>query len=134
MSPDARSALMSRIRGRNTKPELAVRSLLHKMGFRFRLHDRSLPGCPDVVFGRRKSVIFVHGCFWHRHNCGKAYLPKTRRAFWRKKFLGNVTRDKRNLLKLKAEGWKTMVIWECEIRHSSHLVKRLLRFLGGRAS
>lgn len=131
ISSDARSALMSRIRGKNTKPELAVRSILHKMGFRFRLHDRSLPGCPDIVLRRIRSVIFVHGCFWHRHDCGKAYVPKTRRAFWAKKFSGNVARDRINLSKLKAAGWKTLIVWECEIS-SGQLPKRLIRFLKAR--
>src|SRR5690348_5782488 len=124
MSTAARSALMSRIRGKDTKPELIVRSVLHRMGFRFGVHDKSLPGCPDIVLRARNAVIFVHGCFWHRHDCGKAYLPKTRRRFWRRKFEGNVSRDKRNLSELKADGWKTMIIWECEVTNCGRLTKR----------
>ena len=121
MSSESRSAVMSRIRGKNTKPELIVRSLLHRLGFRFRLHDRSLPGCPDIVLRGIKTVIFVHGCFWHRHTCGKAYRPKTRREFWKNKFIGNVARDKKNISQLKHAGWRSILVWECETKHSGRL-------------
>ena len=112
-----RSEIMSRIRGRDTKPELVVRRIAHRLGFRFRLHRKDLPGSPDIVFPRYRAVIMVHGCFWHRHpGCKYAYTPKTRVDFWRKKFESNVVRDRQNLLTLSERGWRTMVIWECETK------------------
>lgn len=121
-----RSRLMAGIRARNTKPEIVVRRGLHLHGFRFRLHRRDLPGCPDIVLPRYKMAVFVHGCFWHRHTtCRLAYTPKTRRVFWRRKFSANVKRDvvvKRELSKL---GWRTTVIWECETRNLARLDRRL---------
>lgn len=113
---------MSRIKSRDTKPELIVRSLLHRQGFRFRLHDRSLPGTPDIVLKKHKTVIFVHGCFWHQHKgCKYAAMPKTRREFWRQKLAGNVTRDRRNRKALEKLGWRVLVVWECEQKTASHL-------------
>lgn len=113
---------MSRIRSANTKPELCVRSLLHRMGFRFRLHRKDLPGRPDIVLSRLKTVIFVHGCYWHRHpGCRFAYEPKSRVEFWTAKFRDNVERDKRNLDALEALGWRVLVIWECEVADQAHL-------------
>lgn len=130
MSKDARSSLMGRIRGKNTKPELIVRRVLWRLGYRYRINKRSLPGCPDIVLKGRKSVIFVHGCFWHRHSCGRAYNPKTRPRFWHTKFQENLARDRRNLAALKAAGWRILVVWECEIDRPQKLAARLKRFLG----
>jgi DNA mismatch endonuclease (patch repair protein) len=111
---------MSRIGGKNTKPEVIVRSLLHKMGYRFRLHDRRLPGCPDIVLKKYKTVIFVHGCFWHRHKgCKDCTTPTHRREWWLAKLNGNAKRDKRHRRALKKLGWKTIVIWECRAEKSS---------------
>jgi DNA mismatch endonuclease (patch repair protein) len=117
---------MSRIRGRNTKPELAVRSLLHRLGYRFRLHVRDLPGRPDIVLSRHRLVVLVHGCFWHRHSgCRFGYAPKTRVDFWRKKFEGNIRRDREVQLALKKIGWRVMVVWECEVKDVRRLNRRL---------
>jgi len=113
---DKRSAVMARIRGRDTKPELIVRSLLHRAGVRFSLRRKDWPGKPDSVRPKYKAVIFVHGCFWHRHKgCKVATMPKTRQDFWQAKFEANVARDKRNQRDLKKAGWKVLVLWECEI-------------------
>ena len=121
---------MSRIRGSNTKPELAVRRALHARGYRFRTHVRGLPGTPDVVFTRRRAAVFVHGCFWHRHGCGKTYTPKARRDFWEEKFAANVERDKRVREALAGEGWRVFVAWQCEIETDDSLLDRLVAFLG----
>lgn len=116
ISPEARSRNMACIRGRDTRPEKRVRSLLHAAGFRFRLCDRSLPGTPDIVLKKYRTVIFVNGCFWHRHeNCAKATIPEHRREFWEKKLRGNAERDVRNQERLAALGWRVIVIWQCEI-------------------
>lgn len=112
-----RSRMMSSIRGRDTRPEMVVRHYLHQRGFRYRLHDRSLPGAPDLVFPRYKVVIFVHGCFWHRHaRCRLAATPVNNAEFWLKKLSGNTERDQRNEQKLLRDGWRIIVIWECGIR------------------
>jgi len=125
-----RSLLMSRIRGKDTKPELTVRRLAHALGFRFRLHRRDLPGAPDLVFPRLHKVIFVHGCFWHRHSeCRLAYSPKSNVMFWQAKFNANVVRDTRAVEGLKALGWHVHVIWECEISNVTDLSRRISRFL-----
>jgi len=131
LTREQRSILMGRIRGRNTGPELAVRRLLHGLGYRYRIHARELPGRPDIVFRSRRIAIFVHGCFWHRHDCGLAYVPKTRQKFWQRKFSGNVARDRAALHTLRAAGWRVLVIWECQLDHPSRLSMRLVRFLGG---
>lgn len=109
---------MSRIRSKDTKPELKVRSALHQMGFRYRLHRRDLPGCPDIVLPKYRTVIFVHGCFWHRHDsCRDGKIPETsREEYWEEKLEGNVRRDKRNLAALRKSGWRTLVIWECDVK------------------
>src|SRR5690606_9744744 len=121
---------MSRIRGRNTRPEKVVRSLLHRMGYRFRLHRRDLPGTPDMVLPRHRAVIFVHGCFWHRHGrCRYAYTPKSRVEFWEEKFRQNVERDRRNAWALRRAGWRVLVVWECEIRDLDKLERRIRAFL-----
>ncbi|MGA7520902.1 MAG: very short patch repair endonuclease, partial [Acidobacteriaceae bacterium] len=108
--------MMSRIRGKDTVPEITVRRIVHALGYRYRLHCRDLPGTPDLVFRRVKKVIFVHGCFWHRHqDCPYAYTPKSRRAFWRKKFRLNKRRDLTHMAQLKKDGWRVLVVWECEL-------------------
>jgi DNA mismatch endonuclease (patch repair protein) len=123
---------MSRVRSRDTKPELAVRHLLHRLGFRYRLHDRQLPGAPDLVFKSRRKVIFIHGCFWHRHSdpaCKLARLPKSKLDFWQTKLEANRSRDLRNQAELDATGWRHLVVWECELRHREQLQNKLLAFL-----
>lgn len=126
VSAERRSAMMSRIRGRNTKPELVVRRLAHALGYRFRLHRRDLPGAPDLVFPGRRKVVFVHGCFWHRHpGCRFAYYPKSNVEFWKKKFDSNVERDARVLRELRETGWSPIIIWECETSDLSALAVRL---------
>lgn len=127
-----RSERMGRVRGVDTKPEMAVRRLVHAMGYRYRLHAGELPGKPDIVFRPRKKAIFVHGCFWHRHpdpECALARLPKSRREFWVPKLEGNRDRDIRNQRKLTAMGWKFLVIWECRIKNSTALEHRIGAFL-----
>ena len=115
---EQRSRNMSAIKSKNTKPEIAVRKLLHSMGYRFRLHRKDLPGSPDIVLPKYKTVIFVHGCFWHRHeNCKYASIPKTRKEFWESKFKANVKRDKEIQEKIKNIGWQYVVVWECEIKN-----------------
>lgn len=117
ISPEKRSWNMSRIRGSNTAPEVELRSLLHRAGCRFRLHDRKLPGKPDIVLRRYHSVIFVHGCFWHRHSgCRNATTPTTRADFWNSKFQANIERDRRTSAELAAAGWQVIIVWECELK------------------
>jgi DNA mismatch endonuclease, patch repair protein len=128
LTPEARSALMARIHGKETKPELAVRSLMHRMGLRFRLHDRGLPGTPDIVLRRYRAVVLVHGCFWHRHGCSMTTTPKTRTEFWQQKFDANKARDALSESKLSALGWRVLVVWECETRDLAKLERRLRRF------
>jgi DNA mismatch endonuclease, patch repair protein len=110
---------MSRIRGRDTKPELILRLGLHSRGLRFRLHRKDLPGCPDLVFPYYRAVVFVHGCFWHGHNCRMFKLPATRTEFWATKIEGNRTRDARALMSLAGAGWRSLVLWECALRGPS---------------
>ena len=126
LTKEKRSWNMSRIRSGNTKPELLVRSLLHRMGYRFRLHQKDLPGKPDIVLPKYKTVIFVHGCFWHRHeNCKYAYMPKSRQKFWNNKFKTNIERDKKVNQQLKNLGWKVNIIWECELSDVKAVKKKL---------
>tara|TARA_R110002049_G_scaffold185431_4_gene353641 strand:- start:2778 stop:3230 length:453 start_codon:yes stop_codon:yes gene_type:complete len=116
VSPEKRSDMMSGIRGKDTKPEIIVRSLLHRLGYRFRLHRKDLPGKPDIVLPKWCAVIFVNGCYWHGHdNCHLFRLPKTRTDFWTKKIAGNRARDQRNHIALQDAGWKVLVIWECAV-------------------
>jgi DNA mismatch endonuclease (patch repair protein) len=130
LTPAERSERMSRVRGKNTKPEMVVRRLAHSMGYRYRLHDRSLPGCPDMVFHSRMTAIFVHGCFWHRHKCAMGdRTPKSRAAFWKGKLEANRTRDRRNTARLRTMGWRVLVVWECETRDIARLSRRLSKFL-----
>lgn len=130
VSPDRRSAIMSRIRGRDTKPELIVRRLAHRLGYRFRLHRRDLPGTPDLVFPGRRKVLFVHGCFWHRHwGCRFAYEPKSNASKWQEKFAQNIARDSRAVAALEAMGWQVLTIWECETLDRETLSENLIGFL-----
>ena len=118
ISSEHRSWNMSRIRGANTKPEMLLRSLLHRAGFRFRLHDKTLPGKPDIVLPKYSAAIFVHGCFWHRHaKCKKATTPTTRAEFWQAKFKSNVSRDAQNVRSLRTAGWRVFIVWECELEN-----------------
>lgn len=117
VSPAKRSEIMRTVKSRNTSPERRVRSVAHRLGLRFRLHRRDLPGSPDLVFPKRMTALFVHGCFWHRHeNCSRATTPKTNAEYWCRKLSGNVKRDKENRRKLEGRGWKVLVIWECETK------------------
>ena len=121
---------MARIRGRDTAPELTVRSISHGLGFRFRLHRKDLPGRPDLVFPRHRLAVFVHGCFWHRHSgCRYAYTPKSRIAFWTEKFAHNVARDRRNEEALRNLGWRVLLIWECETRDKETVRQYLERHI-----
>ncbi|MCC4586417.1 DNA mismatch endonuclease Vsr [Xanthomonas sp. NCPPB 1067] len=130
LAPEQRSSLMSRIRGKDTKPELKVRQLAYALGVRFRLHRRDLPGSPDLVFASRRKVIFVHGCYWHRHpGCRYAYSPNSKVEFWQSKFAANVARDRLAAKALEEAGWQVLVVWECETRNVEALRIRLADFL-----
>jgi DNA mismatch endonuclease (patch repair protein) len=120
---------MRAIRGKDTLPERTVRSLVHRLGYRFRLHRKDLPGKPDLVFPARRKVIFVHGCFWHSHDCKSGLIPNSNQEFWLPKLAGNRLRDTRNIEALAEQGWKTLVIWQCELDDRS-LTTRIRRFLG----
>jgi DNA mismatch endonuclease (patch repair protein) len=128
-SPETRSYNMSRIRGKDTKPEVKLRSLLHGEGYRFRLHDPRLPGKPDIVLPKYKTAIFVNGCFWHRHEgCRHSSMPQTRQDFWKKKFSGTVLRDRKKIQQLEESGWKALTIWECELKDEPQSVlSRLIK-------
>lgn len=139
LTPSQRSFNMSRIRGQNTKPEMLVRRSLHGQGYRFRLHRPDLPGRPDIVFPSRKSVIFVHGCFWHGHRCPMCQLPATRTAFWQTKIEANRARDRTAMEALVATGWRVLVIWECALRGPARrpdgaVLARCERFLASRTA
>ena len=132
LTPERRSWLMSRVRGRNTSTELRVRRVAHAMGFRYRLHRRDLPGTPDLVFPRRRVAMFVHGCFWHRHEgCRGATTPSSHVSFWRDKFARNVARDRQVTEDLRNLGWKVAVVWECETKNDDVLACLLECLLGG---
>ena len=126
MSQEARSRIMRGNRGANTKPELAVRRMLHSLGYRFRLHRKDLPESPDIVLPRYRTVIFVHGCFWHQHGgCSLASLPRTRPSFWKEKLRKNQARDKRNQITLEDMGWNVVTLWECETKDPDAMVRRI---------
>ena len=128
-----RSANMSRIRSKDTKPEWTVRRLLHAEGYRYRLHGKDLPGKPDLVFNKRRKVIFVHGCFWHQHarvECSDARRPKSNETYWDAKLQKNVERDAAHLFSLRSKGWEVEVVWACETKDLDRLRARLIRFLG----
>ena len=121
---------MRAVRSKNTRPEMMVRRLIHAMGYRYRLHVRRLPGTPDLVFGPRRAAIFVHGCFWHQHDCPRgARIPKSRREYWLPKLRGNSERDSKNEQRLTEMGWRVLVIWECQIRDENELRHRIRAFL-----
>ena len=126
----SRSENMRRIRSKDTVPELFARRLVHGLGYRYRLHRHDLPGRPDMVFPRRKRVIFVHGCFWHQHtNCTDSHIPKSNRNYWRPKLLRNKARDAENRNKLRKIGWRSLVLWECQLKSVGAIVRRVKRFL-----
>jgi DNA mismatch endonuclease (patch repair protein) len=129
LTPAQRSFNMSRIKGKNTTPEITVRSLLRSLGYTYRLHVRNLPGCPDIVLSKHRAVIFVHGCFWHMHKCrfGKV-TPQTNAEFWQQKRMSNVERDKRHRRTLRKK-WSVLTVWECETRHENRLSNKLSTFL-----
>jgi len=130
LTPERRSWNMSRIRATDTTPERAVRSILHRMGYRFRLHRKDLPGRPDIVLPKYHAVVFVHGCFWHRHRgCKYSYTTKSRQEFWEKKFLENVERDRKAQRELRKLGWRVIVVWECETREPETLARRIHELL-----
>ena len=132
LSPEQRARTMSRIKGRNTGPELLVRKLLHRMGFRFRLHARELPGTPDIVLPKYRTVIFVNGCFWHGHDCKKgSRRPKSNQDYWLTKISKNQKRDAVNQAALLNLGWDVLILWECELRNHDQLAQRLKNFLSG---
>lgn len=128
MTPEERGRRMALIRSTDTKPEMKVRKLLWRMGLRYRLHAKELPGTPDIVFRKRKKAIFVHGCFWHLHGCSFARMPKSKKDFWEPKLLGNKARDERKLDALIKLGWQVLVIWECETKNEAVLSTRLRNF------
>ena len=133
LSAVERSRCMSRVRFRHMKPERIVRSIVHRMGYRFRLHRRDLPGTPDLVLPRRRAVIFVNGCFWHWHpdpRCPKAGLPKSNVAFWKPKLTATRSRDRRNAAALEHSGWRVLTIWECELRDLDQVMSSVYEFLG----
>ena len=127
-----RSENMRAIHSRDTQPEIEVRSLVHKLGYRFRLHRKDIPGTPDLVFPARRKVIFVHGCFWHSHACKTGLIPKSNRDFWLPKLRRNKARDRKNLEVLMKQGWDSLVIWQCELRDSDAVRRRVKLFLGQR--
>jgi DNA mismatch endonuclease (patch repair protein) len=130
LSPEERSERMARVRAKDTRPELFVRRLVFSLGYRYRLHARDLPGHPDLVFRKLRKVIFIHGCFWHRHGaCALARLPKSRLEFWVPKLEGNKRRDQRNKRALAKQGWKVLTIWECQLKSTGRLETRIRRFL-----
>lgn len=131
VDPKRRSEMMAGIRSRNTAPELAVRSIAHRMGLRFRLHRKDLPGRPDLVFPKHRLAVFVHGCFWHRHEgCRHASMPKSRTAAWAGKFAANVERDARQQTALRSLGWRVLVVWECETTNVAAVERRLAELIG----
>ena len=130
LTKSKRSENMSRIKNKNTTPEIAVRKTLHSMGYRYRLHSASVYGKPDIVIKTKRKAVFVHGCFWHRHkNCSLATKPKTNTSYWEKKFQTNIARDKKVQERLDKENWKFLIIWECEIKDKTELKKKLTKFM-----
>lgn len=130
LTPAARSERMARVKGTDTKPEIKVRKLLFSIGYRYRIHDERLPGKPDIVLPSKRKIVFVHGCFWHRHaNCALARMPKSHRGFWRKKLEGNRLRDARTKAALRRLGWSVATVWECQLKDMARLEKRLRRFI-----
>jgi DNA mismatch endonuclease (patch repair protein) len=130
LTPEKRSALMRNVKGKHTAPELIVRRMLHRLGFRFRLHRKDLPGKPDIVLPSRSKIVLVNGCYWHGHDCRYGKLPKSRLEFWAPKIEANRARDARNLRDLENAGWDVLVVWQCETRDPAALERSLLGFLG----
>ena len=131
VSSERRSEIMSRVRSKDTKPEMIVRRLVHGLGYRYRLHSKDVPGKPDLVFRSRKKAIFVHGCFWHRHEgCPRSSMPKTRVEFWQSKFRDNIKRDQKVYRELHSLGWDYLVLWECEVKDILGLKEKILAFMG----
>lgn len=130
LTPEQRSRCMAAIRGKDTKPEIIVRKVAHRLGYRFRLHYRDLPGIPDLVFPKLRKVILVHGCFWHMHTCRYGRVtPRTNAAFWQAKRTGNVSRDRRTIRALRKLGWDVLTLWECQTRDPTKLAERTAKFL-----
>jgi DNA mismatch endonuclease (patch repair protein) len=121
--------MMAAVRSKNTQPEMLVRRLVHSMGYRYRIHKHELPGKPDLVFSGRHKVIFVHGCFWHQHGCKGSHLPKTNRRYWLPKLKRNRARDAEHLKALRAGGWRSLILWECELGNDVSLRRRISKFL-----
>ena len=131
LSAERRSANMRRIRSKDTNPEIALRSLIHRLGYRFRLHRKDLPGKPDIVFPSRQKVIFVHGCFWHQHpGCREGRMPGSRREYWEPKLRRNQERDAASQASLTGQGWRCLTVWECELKDAAAVRKTVKRFLG----
>ena len=128
---EQRSAIMRRVRSTDTAPELRVRRLAHLLGFRYRLHVKTLPGAPDLVFAKRKRVVFVHGCYWHQHGCPASIRPASHQAYWNAKLDRNMIRDEKNVHLLLDQGWRVLVVWECEARQEEALKEKLGQFLAG---
>jgi len=130
LSPERRSWLMSRVKSRDTRPEMAVRRMVFAMGYRYRLHGRHLPGKPDLVFSSRRKVLFVHGCFWHGHEgCRLSGIPKTNIGFWQSKIVSNRERDTRNLQELSTLGWSALAVWQCELKNEEEIAQKIHDFL-----
>ena len=128
-TPEKRSAVMRAVKGADTGPEMLVRRLVHRMGYRYGLHCKDLPGRPDLVFRRLRKVIFVHGCFWHMHSCPAGRIPGSRRQYWGPKLEANALRDRRHVAALRKAGWNVLTVWECELRNEEKLASRIRRFL-----
>ena len=131
LSKQERSERMSRIKGTDTGPEMTVRRIVHGMGFRYRLHVRELPGKPDIVLPKLGKIIFVHGCFWHQHECAFSHVPKSNVSYWRPKLQRNQVRDRENIKALRSIGWKCLTLWECQMSNPERLLRRLTKFLDG---
>jgi DNA mismatch endonuclease (patch repair protein) len=131
VSPETRSRIMSAIRSKDTGSEMAVRRMAFALGYRYRLHAKDLPGKPDLVFRSRRKVVFVHGCFWHQHgDCRDGRIPASKQRYWRPKLAHNVKRDAESVARLKADGWKVLIVWECQAKNEKWLSRRLKAFLG----
>ena len=129
-TPGKRSEIMSRISGKETKPEILVRKFLFKQGFRYRKNVKSLSGKPDIVLAKYRTVIFINGCFWHGHTCKAGKMPETQKDFWEEKIGNNKTRDKRNIANLRSEGWNVITVWQCQIKRNSAFTKRMNELIG----
>jgi len=134
VSREQRRRIMASVPQRNSKPEIAVRRLVHAMGYRYRLHRRDLPGTPDLTFVGRRKVIFVHGCFWHRHGCKLSTTPRTNAQYWSRKFRENQERDRRVVRQLRSEGWAVLIIWQCQVENAVRLATRIQKFLEKRGA